>query len=204
MVGLHMEGRRQVFDRIGVVIPTDKKEPGGLVQGIQEPVQEPGKLPGAEHGLYRVRGGQTAFQLIQCRIVMAVALAGGVGMIAGNGLVAQDAAQVGGQRSWLLGRDGVPASQKRVVDAFLGVFPAAQNVPGDLLAETAVFLRQLLNGQLRTLEEQGNDLVVIHGVTSFRLHKYTMDSRENLTAFFIKTIFLHLQGQSCPRPTAGG
>ena len=93
---------------------------------------------------------------------MAVALLGGIPLIAGQRVVPGDGAAEGGQGPGLLRRNGVPYIQVCIAGAFLRILGIAQDIPGNAVKQLSVFPDQLRHSLLRALKEQSDDLLVLH------------------------------------------
>ena len=72
------------------------------------------------------------------------------------------------------GRNRIPRCQICIADAFFRILPVGENVVGDTVAVPAVLFVCFFNGLFRPLEEQGNDTLILQGITSsvFSFHLY--------------------------------
>ena len=111
--------------------------------------------------------GDAVVQLAQ-QDLSAVTPFWGVGFFpAVQGEVPDDAAQPWAEQRGLGGGNGVPGFQIGVVDAFLRVTVAAEDVPGDAPQKIPVFVRRLVNGSLVPPPVQVDDVTVLQGLASF-------------------------------------
>ena len=70
------------------------------------------------------------------------------------------------QHSGNFRRDGIPGGQIRIRRDFLRILPAAQDVVGDLIDVSAVFLRRLADGRFLPGQVKRDDLGIFHQDTS--------------------------------------
>ena len=149
--------------RHGVCVPVAPKEAEAVLiaERVQKAADRRGQLPGRVIVLHADRGRDALGQLVEHQLIAAASFLRGVGVIALDGQVPGDAADVGTQRPRILRRDAVPYAEPGIIGAFLLVLPIVQDIGRRFPYGRAVFSVQFHNGLFRALIEQGNDLAVL-------------------------------------------
>ena len=152
-----------VLCRIEIPVPPQKHPALQIRQLPKEPGQQPLKLLLLQLFFGALSAGKGLLQLLQrTRNLSAAALFGLVTSPPVNGKTSGDPRKICPQPPWLLGRNGIPQTKIGIVDAFLLVLPAGQNVPSQPKAKPSVFFIRPGNGILPPLEIQRHNLSVVH------------------------------------------
>ena len=154
------------LDGIEIPVPAQEYIPLCLWQGRQERIKNPCQFLFRQFGFY-IMCVHAFFQFIQCENDFSTApLLGAAPPPAVNGNMPGHFGKKSVQKIRTPGRNGIPRSQICIADAFLRILPVGENVVGDAVAVPTVFFVCFFNGLFRPLEEQGNDTLILQGITS--------------------------------------
>ena len=138
------------LDGVQIPIPAEKHPALCDRQGVQEAVQQLFQFFALDLILHTAGAGNTLLQLLQGQGQFAAAPLFRVPFSpAVDGDAACDLSQKGGEDGRTVGRHGVPRVVIGIVDALLGVLPAAKDAEGNAAEIAAVFCGGLRDRRLR-------------------------------------------------------
>ena len=158
----HGKVSRDLGDGAHIEIPTDKHIPCSLGQCPQKACQCVRECYALADICAAVRVGDALGQFIQSQRYLSASLLRMLRLIAVEGELTADGADVGLQRIGAVWRYGIPGFQIDIVDDFLGVLVVGKDLVGNIVAIPSVLFVGFLDGGLGTLLVQIDNLPIFH------------------------------------------